>query len=148
VNEVNALALAGDRGIAVETTTGGDASGFAALLRVGLEGDGRTTRAAGTVFAGRDPRIVTLDGFLLEAMGVERPLVLITNRDVPGVIGKVGTTLGAAGINIGQMYVGRPEDGGEPVALTVVALDEPAPPEVLGRLAAHPEVLTVRQVLL
>ncbi|RMF84565.1 MAG: phosphoglycerate dehydrogenase, partial [Nitrospirae bacterium] len=148
VNEVNALALAAERGISVETTAGGDAAGFAALLRVRLEGTERATQAAGTVFGTDDPRIVMLDGFLLEAMGVDRPLVLITNRDVPGVIGKVGTTLGAAGINIAQMYVGRPEGGGDPVALTVVALDAPAPEEVLAQLEAHPEVLTVRQALL
>ena len=71
-------------------------------------------------------------------------LVILRNRDVPGVIGRVGTLLGAAGINIGEYHQARLAAGGE--ALAVVNVDAPLAPSVIGDLRALPGVTDVRQV--
>jgi D-3-phosphoglycerate dehydrogenase len=73
--------------------------------------------------------------------------VIFRNRDVPGVIGKVGTIFGDEKINIAQMYVGRsPEESG--MALTIVLVDDPVPPGVIEKLSELPEIQQVRQIQL
>jgi D-3-phosphoglycerate dehydrogenase / 2-oxoglutarate reductase len=95
------------------------------------------------VVAGRHPRIVRIDRFRI----VVRPrgsLVVLRNRDVPGVIGRVGTLLGAAGINIAEYHQARVEAGEE--ALAAISTDGWLDDDVLATLAAQPDVLDVRQV--
>jgi D-3-phosphoglycerate dehydrogenase len=71
-------------------------------------------------------------------------LVVLRNRDVPGVIGRVGTLLGEAGVNIAEYHQARLQVGGE--ALAAITVDGRIPPEVQQRLSELPEVLDVRQV--
>jgi len=71
-------------------------------------------------------------------------LVLLRNRDVPGVIGRVGSLLGDAGINIAEYHQARLSAGGE--ALAAISVDSPLKPEALGALRSLPEVLDARQV--
>jgi D-3-phosphoglycerate dehydrogenase len=73
-------------------------------------------------------------------------LVLVDNRDVPGVIGEVGSVLGRAGVNIAEYHLCRREAGGE--ALGVIRTDSPLAEELLRALAALPSVTAVRQVVL
>jgi D-3-phosphoglycerate dehydrogenase / 2-oxoglutarate reductase len=71
-------------------------------------------------------------------------LVVLRNRDVPGVIGRVGTLLGAAGINIGEYHQARMQAGAE--ALAAISVDAAIGEDVMARLAALPDVISVRQV--
>ena len=102
VNEVNARAVARERGLRVETSVTADAEDYSATVRIRLEGGGTSTQATGAVFGRSDSRIISLDGYRLESMPVDHPLVLISNRDVPGMIGSVGAAFGANGINIAR----------------------------------------------
>jgi D-3-phosphoglycerate dehydrogenase len=70
----------------------------------------------------------------------------VENDDVPGIIGLVGTTLGNAGINIGEISWGRDKQGGK--AMTVILTDGVVPDEVFHQLALLPHVLSVRRVAL
>jgi D-3-phosphoglycerate dehydrogenase len=74
----------------------------------------------------------------------EGVLVILRNRDVPGVIGRVGTLLGEQGVNIGEYHQGRLEAGGE--AMAAIAVDEKLSAELIASLARLPDVVSVRQV--
>ena len=96
-----------------------------------------------TLLAEGHPRIVRLDDFRVDV--VPRGLLLILrNRDVPGVIGRVGTILGAAGVNIAEYHQARLAAGGE--ALAAVSVDSKLPAVVLAELRTLAEVHSVVQV--
>jgi len=147
VNDVNAPALAEERGIVVSETNRPSARDFTDLVRVTVRGD-REQRVVGTVL-GRVNR-----PHLLEAWGsrfnvqLEDHLALFRYRDQPGMLGRVGTELGAAGVNIVSAAVGRrPEEAGEEATMVVTA-DAPVPAEVVERLAASEGFIEGRAVSL
>ena len=107
-----------------------------------MSGGGMETRVAGAL-RGDHPRIVRINAYAVDI----RPagvLVILRNRDVPGVIGRVGTVLGEAGVNIAEYHQGRLEAGGE--ALAAVAVDEKLAPALVAALGELPDILSVRQV--
>lgn len=143
VTDVSAPFLARQRGLRVveaRTPTGED---FASLVTATLRTDLGAWTAAGTLFHRREPRIVRLDGYGLEAHPAGWMLVL-ENDDVPGVIGRIGTLLGSRGINIAGMQLGREAPGGR--AVSVVTLDSPVPEPVLAALRALPHIRRARLV--
>jgi D-3-phosphoglycerate dehydrogenase len=85
---------------------------------------------------------VRIDGFYVDVQP-RGTLVVLRNRDVPGVIGRVGTMLGDAGINIGEYHQARMEAGGD--ALAAITVDGRLPGDVVEKLRALPEVHEVRQ---
>jgi D-3-phosphoglycerate dehydrogenase len=90
--------------------------------------------------------VVRFGGFRLEFRPAGKLLVL-ENRDRPGVVGRLGTLLGAAGINIADIHLARRgAPSGEALALAVLRLDQEPGDEVLASLAALPEVLSVHRV--
>lgn len=149
VNVVNAFVIAEERRITVTTTYVRGGHGAPAIrTRVVCEGGEQT--ASGTVFgiaAGeREGRITEINDFRIEAAPRGRMLVM-QNRDVPGVIGRVGTILGERGINISAFHLGRRELGGE--AMAVIEIDAAgAEQETITALRALPEILTVREITL
>jgi D-3-phosphoglycerate dehydrogenase len=143
VNMVNAIRLAEARGIGVERMKLGAHGPYEEFVEVRLRSAGREMRVAGALVAGRHPRIVRIDRFRV----VVRPrgtLVILRNRDVPGVIGRVGTLLGNAGVNIGEYHQARLQAGGD--ALAAISVDGTLPDQVVKDLEASPDVLEVRQV--
>ena len=137
VNLVNAAALAKGRGIRVVERKTPDAGAYAALLTLSGESDGRTTTVAGTV-AGGEPRLTRLNEYPLDMEPAD--VMLITrHRDRPGMIGRVGQTLGAADVNISAMHLGRSAPRAD--ALMVLALDDDVPPHVADEIRAHEAVL-------
>jgi D-3-phosphoglycerate dehydrogenase len=100
---------------------------------------------AGTLFHRREPRIVQVDGSDLEAH-VAGWMVVLSNDDVPGVIGRIGTLFGAHGINIAGMQLGRQRPGGH--AVSVLSLDSPVSDPVLAELRALPSIRSARLVRL
>ncbi|MSP60509.1 MAG: phosphoglycerate dehydrogenase [Myxococcales bacterium] len=140
VNEVNALLLAGERGIQVSQISRPQAADFTSSVSVRLTGKGRERFAffRGTVFhtgEGLEPRLVQIDRFLLEAVPDGRVLILV-NQDRPGVIGAVGTLLGGRGINVSRMQVGLDRTAGE--ALQIWNVDgaiDPATLDAVRKLA-------------
>jgi len=145
VNVVNALHLATGRGIAVERTRLSPRDDYAEYLEVRLTGDGETIRVGGAVLEGAHPRIVRIGDYHVD-IHPAGDLILLRNRDVPGVIGRVGSALAAATINIGQYHVARLEAGGQ--ALAAIGVDARLSPAVIEQLRALPEVTAVKQVAL
>ncbi|MFL5379598.1 MAG: ACT domain-containing protein, partial [Myxococcales bacterium] len=110
-----------------------------------LRSGAHTNEVAGTILGKREPRIVRVNRFEVEAAPSGTMLVM-TNEDQPGVIGDVGHTLGEAQVNIAQFALAR--DGANGQALALVNVDGRASAEVLDRLRGLPHVLDVRQVFL
>jgi D-3-phosphoglycerate dehydrogenase len=119
VNEVNAMLLAGERGIRVSEIKQAHGTNFTSSVRLRVAGAEGETIVRGTVFntgLGLEPRIVDIDHFLLEALPEGRILV-VRNQDRPGVIGALGTLLGQRGINVSRMQVGLDKTSGEALQL-------------------------------
>jgi len=145
VNAVNAQQVAEDRGVDVTESRSHQTEDFQSLVRVTVTNNGESISVDGTLFAGEDPRIVRIDGFRVDAIPYGTMMVA-RNRDVPGVIGMIGTTLGEHDVNIAGMFNGRETIGGE--ALTVYNLDDPVPEAVLEELLADERVTDVREITL
>jgi len=139
---VNSLARAEERGIAVEEGRSNEPSPFAGLLRLTLRTDRGETSAAGTLF-GEQGRLVQLDAVSIECVP-EGHMLFLRNRDVPGVVGRIGSILGRAGVNIAGIRLGRAASGGD--AVSILNVDDPVPPAVLAEIRALPDVLVVRDV--
>ena len=139
VTIVNADATAQELGVQIDAHTGPRRGAYAATLRVVA---GKTT-IAGTV-VGESPRIVDLDGFEIDATPIGA-MVLTKHRDVPGMIGKVGTILGDADVNISAMQVSRTQDAGGD-AIMVLGVDRRAPSDALERLRAIPGINAVHAI--
>lgn len=142
VNMVNALHLAESRGIRTSRVLLRPDSDHAEHLEIRLSGGGMETRVAGAL-RGDHPRIVRINAYPVDV----RPagvLVILRNRDVPGVIGRVGTVLGDAGVNIAEYHQGRLEAGGD--ALAAIAIDDRLPDDVIAALGQLPDVVSIRQV--
>jgi D-3-phosphoglycerate dehydrogenase len=135
VNYVNAPLLVEERGIEVVEQRRRASRDFTNLVRVGVTADGDDVHVAGTTI-GRENRIwlVSALGFELE-MELAPLLVFFRYDDVPGVIGRVGTLFGEAGVNIANMAVSRTRRGGK--ALMALSIDSEAPPELVERVRAE-----------
>ena len=146
VNVVNAFLIAEERRIRV-TTTYVRASGFAPAIRTFAVTVAGEQTASGTVFeiagGGREGRITEINEFHIEA--IPRGYMLVMhNRDVPGVIGRVGTILGERRINISAFHLGRRERGGE--AIAVIIVDAPLSADALEEIRRFEPVISARQI--
>jgi D-3-phosphoglycerate dehydrogenase len=135
VNLVNAPLIARERGIDVREERSQAAQDYTNLLRVEVGAGDERIRVAGTTI-GRDNRLwlVHVLGFDLE-IELAPLLMLCRYDDVPGVIGRVGTLFGEAGVNIANMTVSRSRRGGK--ALMVLSVDSPPPPELVERFRSE-----------
>jgi D-3-phosphoglycerate dehydrogenase / 2-oxoglutarate reductase len=149
VNRINAAAIAQERGIRVhEEKAEGHRGGAATVLTIGLHTASGRSHATATVIHGEQPRLLEFDGIDIEAP-LEGNLLVCRNLDVPGVIGKIGTTLGEQGVNIANFALGRDRSGQKPVkALAVVQVDAPVSHAVLEALMAIEALFEARLVQL
>ncbi len=137
INIVNAEVLLRERGIELIERRRSDMGAFSSVVTAEVETDTSSHKAAGTVFGVDMLRLVQLDEFRLDAY-LDGVLMVFTHRDVPGIIGTVGTIFGAHKINIAQMAVGRETKGGE--AIGVLNLDQAPPQAALDEVLAHPAI--------
>ena len=147
VNIVNAETVARDRGIQITESSSSESGDFATLIGATIQTDEGESTAAGTTFGNEFLRLVRLDDFQLEAY-LDGLLLVYRHRDVPGLIGYIGTVCGQHKVNIAHMALGRErnEPGGNSVA--VLNLDNEPTPETLAEIAKHPEVQSVELVRL
>ena len=145
VNLVNAAHLARTRGIEVGRSRSPRQGAWPELLQVRAVWAGGAIAVSGAVLGEGHARLVELDGFEIDVRPTGALLVL-RNRDVPGVIGRVGTALGQAGVNIAEYHQARREQGGE--ALAAVSTDGPLVPGLVDGLRKLPDVIDARLVRL
>ncbi|MEK6699536.1 MAG: phosphoglycerate dehydrogenase [Nitrospirota bacterium] len=143
VNYVNAPLIAKDRGIEVKVSSSSDTREYTSLITLKVKTNGKEMFVAGTLNSKKEPRIVQVDNFPMEAVPDGDMLVLM-NNDKPGVIGGIGTLLGQNGINIARMQFGRETAGG--LAVSVVSIDSPVSDELMEKIKKLPNVLSVKQI--
>ncbi|MFN4096275.1 MAG: phosphoglycerate dehydrogenase [Sphingomonas sp.] len=139
VNMVNAPFLAKERGIEVREVKTEKEGDYHTLIRVAVKTDSGERSVAGTLFNNREPRLVELFGIKVEA-DLAGHMLYVVNEDAPGFIGRIGTALGDAGVNIGTFHLGRRDAGGEAVLL--LSVDEAVTPELIASVRALPGVKT------
>ncbi|MDB5712077.1 MAG: phosphoglycerate dehydrogenase, partial [Sphingomonas bacterium] len=140
VNMVNAPFLAKERGIDVREVRHDREGDYHTLLRVTVKTEAGDRSVAGTLFGDAAPRLVELFGIKVEA-DLAGYMLYVVNEDAPGFIGRLGSLLGEAGVNIGTFHLGRRDAGGEAVLL--LSLDEQVTPELIAKVRALTGVKTV-----
>jgi D-3-phosphoglycerate dehydrogenase len=141
VNFVNASWLAEQRGIGVSQHDLARRTDYTEFVEVVVRTEAGQTRAAGALLGDRYPRVVRIDDYHVD-VEPRGSMLIIKNRDVPGVIGKVGTVLGEAHLNIAGYHQARLSEGGD--ALAAVAIDGRVSREVMTRLRGMPEITDAR----
>ncbi|HIG15914.1 MAG TPA: phosphoglycerate dehydrogenase [Candidatus Handelsmanbacteria bacterium] len=145
VNLVNAPVVAQERGIRVDELKSSAPEDYTSLLTVILEAGGQRRVLSGTLFGRRDPRVVRLDQYDIDA-APDGHMLFYLNDDIPGIIGRVGSTMGSHQVNIARMSCGRQQIGGN--ALTVLNVDSHIPQPVLDEILKDPHISWARQVAL
>jgi D-3-phosphoglycerate dehydrogenase len=147
VNMVNAEVLLRERGIELIEESRADMGAFSSVIQAELITETRTYKAAGALFGHDMARLVQFGEYRLEAY-LDGVLMIFTHRDVPGIIGRVGTIFGKHHVNIAQMSVGRAGEtpGGD--AIGVLNLDNLPPAEALSDVLAWPDILSATVIRL
>lgn len=147
VNYVNAPVIARERGIKVVESKSSRASDFASSItvKVKTQKPKKEIEVEGAIFGSNNPRIVRVNNFYLEAVP-EGYILILHNRDVPGVVGTVGTLLGRNKINIAGMELGRGEKGGN--AISFIHVDDAVPKETLEELRSLSPIVSAELVKL
>jgi D-3-phosphoglycerate dehydrogenase len=145
VNIVNAEMIARERGIDIIEQSVAKKGDFSTLIQADVTTDKKTYTATGTLFGNQFLRLVQLGPYHLDAY-MDGIMLLFTHRDVPGLIGFIGTIFGKHHVNIAQMTVGRQLPGGE--AIAVLNLDSQPPEDALKEVRAHPNITSLSVVQL
>jgi len=143
VNDVNAPIIAKERGITFRESKMTEAADFTSLITLRAKAEGNTHQVAGTLFGNKEPRLVMINAYLVEAIP-EGNILLVDSLDEPGVIGSIGTSLGAKKINIGNMQFGRDKKGGK--SLCILQLDTIPSADMLEELKRLPHVNSVQLI--
>ena len=144
INMVNAMAIAQARGIKVSeslTSTGTDQRTKVTVTVHTQDGE---RSIAGTLFTGREPRIVNIEGVPIEA-ALSPHMLFIRNNDEPGLIGGVGTILGEAGHNIADFRLGRLT--GKNGAVCLISLDEAINDDLFKKVENLPQIVSVKKLM-
>jgi len=145
VNYVNASFIAKERGIKIVETKTSQIEEFANLITIEANTDKSKVVVAGTLSPRKNPRIVKINDFYVEASTVGYLLILV-NEDKPGIVGQIGTILGQHKINIAGMTLGRTKAGGR--AMTVLNLDEEVPEGVMKEIHSAKHVMEAKLIKL
>lgn len=145
VNQVNAPFLARERGIRVVERREHDAADYASLIEVEMVTEQQRGKVAGALFGKREPRIVGIDQVPIEAVP-EGHMLVFSNQDTPGVIGRIGTILGNGQVNIAGFHLGRITTGN--TAICVVNVDSMIADDLLEAIRGLPNLIYAKVVKL
>lgn len=144
VNMVSAPIMVKERGVIVSEVKRDKSGVFDGYIMLKVKSANQTRSVAGTVYADGKPRFIQIKGISLDAE-VGRHMVYTTNNDAPGIIGILGTTFGANGVNIANFQLGRNRPGGDAIAMLYV--DDPVPEDVLDEVRKFPEILSAKPLV-
>jgi D-3-phosphoglycerate dehydrogenase len=145
VTPVNAPLLARERGLHVSESQRPESDNYAELLQLVVTTSGGERHTYGGLALRDEPHIVQIDDFWLDLVPTQA-LLFTFHQDRPGLIGRVGTLLGQADINISSMHVGRQAPRG--TAMMVLTLDEPVPAAALAEINRQPDIEQAYSVIL
>jgi len=145
INMVNAPFIAKDRGIEVKESKSTEVHEYTSTIKVTAKTNKGDRSVTGSVFGKGDSRIVQFDEFYFEAV-LSKDMLILTNNDIPGVIGRLGSALGASNINIAGFHLGRIKEGEKAVA--VVNIDSQPNDKTIQTLREISGILNVSTVTL
>jgi len=140
VNMVNAPLIARERDVKVTESKRAIDGDYQTLVRLIVTTENRTRSVTGSLFGGNKPRLIAIDEVPIEAE-LSKHVLYVRNEDKPGFIGRLGVTLGDAGVNIATFNLGRTAPGVDAIAM--VAVDQEIEPALLDKIAALPSVVQV-----
>jgi len=143
VNYINAPVVARERGIKVVEVKSTETKDYTNMIALTVKTSKETSQTAGAVFGKNDPRIVQVNEFSVE-IAPEGNMLAVSNEDMPGVIGKLGTTLGDNNVNIARLHLSR--DAGAKKALVILNTDSPVGSDVLEKLRKLPHVISITPI--
>src|SRR3712207_5193873 len=144
INMVAAPTLAREGGIMVEEVKRENAApDYESFVRIGVDAEDMPRHAGGTVFQDGKPRVIEIRDIAVDAEFAPH-MIYVRNDDKPGFIGRFGTLLGDAGVNVATFALGRDRPGGG--AICFVSVDEPVSDELLRRIEEIPQVKRARAV--
>lgn len=143
VNMVNALQVAKSRGIDIKQSYNDTPKEWRSMINVTVKTSERERNVTGTLFTGKEPRIVNIEGVPIEA-ALSSHMLFIRNDDTPGLIGKLGTILGEANQNIADFRLGRKKEHRE--AVCIVSLDSALPENLFKQIVSLPQVQSVKRL--
>ena len=137
VNMVNALQIAESRGIKIKQSYDNDGRDWRSMINLNVTTPNRTRNVTGTLFTGKEPRIVNIEGVPIEVKLAEN-MLFIRNEDKPGLVGGLGTILANGGQNIADFRLGRQETGDS--AICVISLDAPLSDDLFAEVSNLPQI--------
>ncbi len=143
VNMVNAMTIAESRGIKITESRAATSKEHRSLIALTVQTDARTRVVSGTLFTGREPRLVNIEGVPVEA-ALSKDMLFIRNEDKPGLIGALGTILGNAKQNIADFRLGRAD--GADSAVCLLSLDAPLSDTLFQEVSNLPQVKTAKRL--
>ena len=143
INFVNAGVIAEERGISFSHSLNTESVSFSNLIVAHVITESGTIEVAGSVFGDKHPRIVDIMGYELDVRP-EGNMLFVQNKDVPGVIGKVGMILGKGGVNIAEYLLSRTPNNDS--AYSVIKFDGQINEELLEELTQVDEILDIKQL--
>jgi D-3-phosphoglycerate dehydrogenase len=147
VHIVNADMLAKEHGLVISESTDNTSGAFTTLISCTLQTDKGELTASGTTFGNEFLRLVRLNEFQMETY-LDGLMLLYWHRDVPGLIGAIGTTMGKHKVNISHMALGREKQVPGGLSVAILNLDNAPSAEAMAEAAGHPEVTGVDLVKL
>lgn len=143
INLINARPVALGRGLRLKETRASTPEDFVSLLSLRYRAGGGFRSIAGSIFGRSEPRIVCFDDYRID-LSPEGRILLLLNDDKPGVIGAAATILGAHGVNIAGLQLGRDQPGG--LALSFVHVDDVIPESAMNGIIRVDHVVKAVQV--
>ena len=120
-----------------------ESKNWRSMINVIVTTDQRERNVTGTLFTGKEPRIVNIEGVPIE-VALQPNMVFIRNDDQPGMIGDLGTLLGQEGLNIADFRLGRKDETSG--AICLVALDAPVNDEVFGKIQSQQSITSAMRL--
>lgn len=143
VNMVNAMQIAQARGIELKQSYNDEMKNWRSMINVIVTTQNRERNVTGTLFTGKEPRIVNIEGVPIE-VALKPNMVFIRNDDQPGMIGDLGTLLGKAGKNISDFRLGRKDE--KSGAICIVAVDGPVDDELFVQVESQPQITSAKRL--
>ena len=143
VNMVNALQVAEARGIKISQSYSKQPDQWRSMIELRVTTENRVRNVTGTLFTGKEPRIVNIEGVPIE-VALQPNMVFIRNDDKPGMIGDLGKLLGEEGLNVADFRLGRKDATSG--AICLVALDAPISDEVFEKIKAQPQIRSAKRL--
>lgn len=143
VNMVNATQIAQSRGIEIKQSYNDDMKNWRSMINVVVTTSERERNVTGTLFTGKEPRIVNIEGVPIE-VALQPNMIFIRNDDKPGMIGELGTLLGEEGVNVADFRLGRKDETSG--AICLVAVDVPVNDDLFEKIKGQSQIKSAQRL--